>query len=72
MHGFRDNEVLLSTGNDVIVISLLAGAINTDKPCRAYCDKARQSKVFLDFLELALRLHKSVDYWHRYAEPSEL
>jgi len=25
MHGFRDNEVLLSTGNDVIVISPLGG-----------------------------------------------
>jgi len=25
MHGFRDNEVLLPTGNDVIVISPLGG-----------------------------------------------
>jgi len=26
----------------------------------------------LYFLELAFRLYKSVDYWHRYVEPSEL
>jgi len=28
MHGFRDNEVLLPTGNDVIVISPLGGFVD--------------------------------------------
>jgi len=52
MHGFRDNEVLLPTGHDVIIYNKLwiwqrvevqcfstttADAINMAKPCRAAC-----------------------------------
>jgi len=35
-------------------------------------NKATQKYFFLYFSELAFRLYKSVDYWYRYAELSEL
>jgi len=34
--------------------------------------KQLKNILFFYFLELPFRLYKSVDYWHRYAEPSEI
>jgi len=36
------------------------------------CEQSNSKLFYFYFLVLAFRLYKSVDYWHRYAESSEL